>query len=169
MGIYAVASAFERAQVLGDHHAAARLLLWMARCCRDASDEYTEAGLYFGGQELSAQGLGYMPDEARSVKAKSAVKRAVQELLEAGLVERVRTGGHGRTAAFRLNVSLRPVDNSPQEAGLGTGDRPRRGPLTGPPRGPLTGPVGDRSPVPLERRPGVRDMDQERASTREAS
>jgi hypothetical protein len=60
--------------------------------------------LYYGGREMVCYTLGWFPSPAMIRR----VDRAITELVEAGLIERLGTHAPGRAQCFRLNL---PVDN----------------------------------------------------------
>lgn len=106
MGLYAAKNAVLLAARVGLGHAATRLLLHMALECWD--DGGNPAGQppkrYYAARESSAIALGYLAPDNASEPALHAVKRAISELVEQGVVERVRSGGRGQTAEFILHV-----------------------------------------------------------------
>ena len=106
MGLYAAKNAVLLAARVGLGHAATRLLLHMALECWD--DAANPAGQpprrYYAARESSAIALGYLAPDNGSEPALHAVKRAMAELVEHGVVERVRSGGRGQTAEFILHV-----------------------------------------------------------------
>ncbi|MDJ0377628.1 hypothetical protein [Cryobacterium sp. PH31-L1] len=112
VGLYAAKSAVLLAAQMRLSNASARLLLYMAlECWDDANNPLGQAPRrYFAGRESSAIGLGYLAPETASVKAHTAVKRAVHELIQAGAITRIRAGGNGLTAEYELQVdSTKPA------------------------------------------------------------
>ena len=138
MGLYAAKSAVLLAARLQLGNAAARLLLHMALECWDEdSPDGRLARRYFGGREMAAIALGYMAPDNDSVAARSAVKRAIAELVAKGAIVRVRSGGRGLPAEFELCVASdrpqgrrSPVENvvlAFQPRAQGTADRSPQG------------------------------------------
>jgi hypothetical protein len=116
MGLYAAKSAVLVAARLRLGNAAGRLFLFMAlECWDDADNPGGQAPRrYFGGREMSAIALGYLAPENGTEAAHRAVKRAVRELVDAGAITRIRSGGYGRRAEFELNVdSARSTSSAP--------------------------------------------------------
>jgi hypothetical protein len=107
MGIYAAKSAVVAAAQSHLSDRAARLLVFMALECWDDEDNPGRQipKRYFGRREASAIALGFVAPHNGSEAAFTAVKRAIRELLNAGLIERVRTGGNGLPAEFEILVS----------------------------------------------------------------
>lgn len=111
VGLYAAKNAVLVAARLGLGNTATRLLLHMALECWDDVDNPGEhpPRRYFGGRESSAIALGFLAPSNAATPAHRAVKRAVKELVDAGVITRLRSGGVGVTAEFELNLnSARP-------------------------------------------------------------
>lgn len=109
MGIYAVKSGVLEAARLSVGNPAARLLLHMAAECWDENRGDHEPRRYYAGRSSSAIALGYTAPNNGSGAARSAVKRAVRELIDVGLIRRVRTGGNGVPSEYELLLdSSRP-------------------------------------------------------------
>jgi hypothetical protein len=90
----------------GKLSAGARLaLLGMARYALDAPTDRTQAAMYWGGQDKLCLSLGLAPTPTRL----RAMRRAVHELVEAGLVELVEPSSRYRAAVYQLR--LEPGDN----------------------------------------------------------
>jgi hypothetical protein len=114
MGIYAVKSAVLEAARLNLGNAAARLLFHMGAECWDEKRGEQEPRRYFAGRGSSAIALGYLAPRNESDAAHSAVKRAVRELIDLGLIRRVRSGGNGVPSEYELLLnSGRPGVSSP--------------------------------------------------------
>ncbi|TFC09638.1 hypothetical protein [Cryobacterium sp. MDB2-33-2] len=107
MGLFAAKNAVLVAARLGLGNTATRLLLHMALECWDDADNPGEQPprRYFGGRESSAIALGFVVPSNASTPAHRAVKRAVKELVDAGVITRLRSGGVGMTAEFELNLN----------------------------------------------------------------
>lgn len=102
MGIYAVKSA---ALELARHNIgnpAARLLFYMADECWDEKRGDAEPRRYYVGRASLAIAPGYLAPRNDSDAARTAVKRCVRELVEAGLIRRVRIGRNGVPAEYEL-------------------------------------------------------------------
>jgi hypothetical protein len=111
MGLYAAKSAVLVAAQLNLGNSAARLLLHMALECWDDQDNPAgqEPRRYYAGRESSAIALGFVAPLNGSEPAFRAVKRAIQELVRAGAIVRVRAGRNGQTSEYVLVVdSARP-------------------------------------------------------------
>ena len=109
MGLFAAKNAVLVAAQLGLGGPAARLLLHMCLECFDEDRDDQAKRRYFAGRESSAIALGYLAPDNGSEAAKSAVKRAMRELIRTGAVSRIRVGGRGQTSEYELNVdSSRP-------------------------------------------------------------
>ena len=109
MGLFAAKNAVLVAAQLGLGGPATRLLLHMALECFDEDRDEQPQRRYFAGRESSAIALGYLAPDNGSEAARSAVKRALRELIGAGAVSRIRSGGRGQTSEYLLNVdSSRP-------------------------------------------------------------
>ena len=110
MGLYAAKSAVLFSAQLKLGNTAARLLLHMALECWDEKRGDQEPRRYFGGRESSsAIALGFLAPANGSEPAFRAVKRAVRELVESGVITRVRAGGRNLTSEYELMVdSARP-------------------------------------------------------------
>ena len=109
MGLFAAKNAVLTAARLGLGGPATRLLLHMALECFDQDRDDQLQRRYFAGRESSAIALGYLAPDNGSEAAHHAVKRAMRELIQAGAIHRVRTGGRGATSEYELNVdSSRP-------------------------------------------------------------
>lgn len=104
MGLYAAKSAVLVAAQSRLSNRGQRLLVYMALECWDDGDNPARQSprRYFGRREASAIALGYAAPRNGSAAAFTAVKRAVEELVAAGLIRRVRKGGNGRPAEFEL-------------------------------------------------------------------
>lgn len=82
-------------------HAAARALIYMARMTRDADSP----PVYWGGwADLATLGMGYREYDR---KAQQAVRRAIRELLEAGIIKVVRPPSPGKNTEYALYIPLR--------------------------------------------------------------
>jgi hypothetical protein len=111
MGLYAAKSAVLVAAQLNLGNTAARLLLHMALECWDDQDNPggRDPRRYFAGRESSAIALGFLAPDNGSEPAFRAVKRAIQELVRAGAIVRIRAARNGQTAEYELLVdSARP-------------------------------------------------------------
>jgi len=109
MGLYAAKAAVLVAARLSLGNTASRLLMHMALECWDEKRGDQEPRRYFGGRESSAIALGFCAPANGSEAAYRAVKRAVHELVAAGVISRVRTGGRGVTSEYELMFdSARP-------------------------------------------------------------
>lgn len=102
MGIYAVKSGVLEAARLQVGNPAARLLFHMAAECWDERRGEQEPRRYYAGRGSSAIALGYLAPTNDSDAARSAVKRAVRELVDVGLIRRVRMGGNGVPTEYEL-------------------------------------------------------------------
>lgn len=103
MGIYAVKSAVLEAARHGIGNPAARLLFHRAAECWDEKRNDAEPRRYYAGRASSAIALGYyLAPRNDSDAARSAVKRCVRELVEAGLIRRVRIGRNGLPSEYEL-------------------------------------------------------------------
>lgn len=98
-------------------HAAARLAQHIALTTLDyAGDDGQEPRLYYAGRDAMALGLGYLvihyddgTDGQHARKAAhAAVKRAVAELTQSGILEVVQTGTGARRSTYRLMVPAAP-------------------------------------------------------------
>jgi hypothetical protein len=76
------------------------VLFLMASTARDTSTK-VDPGTYWGGWEMLAKSLGY---KALDDPAKKAVQRAIKELVEAGLVERLGNPAWGHRQVYRLTL-----------------------------------------------------------------
>lgn len=113
MGIYAVKSAVLEAARHNIGNPAARLLFHMAAECWDEKRGDAEPRRYYAGRASSAIALGYLAPRNDSDAARTAVKRCVRELVEAGLIRRVRIGRNGVPAEYELLLeSSRPGASS---------------------------------------------------------
>lgn len=109
VGLFAAKNAVLVAAQLGLGGPASRLLLHMALECFDEDRDDQAQRRYFAGRESSAIALGYLAPDNGSEAARSAVKRALRELVATGAVSRIRSGGRGQTSEYELNVdSSRP-------------------------------------------------------------
>jgi hypothetical protein len=109
MGLFAAKNAVLVAAQLGLGGPATRLLLHMALECFDEDRDDQPQRRYFAGRESSAIALGYLAPDNASEAARSAVKRALRELVATGVVSRIRSGGRGQTSEYELNLdSSRP-------------------------------------------------------------
>ncbi len=102
MGIYAVKSAVLEAARHDIGNPAARLLFHMAAECWDEKRNDAEPRRYYAGRASSAIALGYLAPRNDSDAARTAVKRCVRELIEAGLIRRVRIGRNGMPSEYEL-------------------------------------------------------------------
>lgn len=128
---YKLANAAYEAGLAGVISDRSRLALdHMCRSARDVANQTTPAAIYTGGYvSLGMHLLGF--EKGGSDAGKTAAKRAIRELVDAGLIELVRRSGAGQSAAYR--ILLGAVDNSAQDPLPGgptgvTGD-PLRGSL----------------------------------------
>lgn len=109
MGIYAVKSAVLEAARHDIGNPAARLLFHMAAECWDERRGDAEPRRYYAGRASSAIALGYLAPRNDSDAARTAVKRCVRELVNAGLIRRVRIGRNGVPSEYELLLeSSRP-------------------------------------------------------------
>lgn len=102
MGIYAVKSAVLEAARHDVGNPAARLLFHMAAECWDEKRGDAEPRRYYAGRASSAIALGYLAPRNDSDAARTAVKRCVRELVNAGLIHRVRIGRNGVPSEYEL-------------------------------------------------------------------
>lgn len=166
MGLEAVKSAFNQSYRLGDKHAAARLLTWMAFNVLDEPRGDKPALTFFAGYATAAQGLGFrladLDDPKNRAAALTAVKRTMRVLKDAQLITRISRSAPGRTAEWRLTLDpVKVVDNSPARSNRG-GLRITTGVEDRPVHGSKTDPLG------VEDRPvhgSVIDLDSGRSST----
>lgn len=107
--------------VLTDLSPRARLALdYMCWTALDTPQKDQAAAEYWGGHlGIAACLLG--PEESTSEAGARAAKRAIRELIDAGLLEQTRAAAPRRNAVYRILVgefwkANQPVDNSPQEA-----------------------------------------------------
>jgi hypothetical protein len=86
------------------------LLLWMAEKAMDNDP----SPRYFGSRDLSAYGMGRFLDdltpEPRRRSAYEIVRRATQELVQKGLIQRVKSGRQGQRAEFSFEFRVPPED-----------------------------------------------------------
>ena len=120
----ALEAAFRESHRLGEKHAAARLLLFMARTVFDEPQRGHPALTYWANYRDAAIGLGYSPieteDDARAAAAVTAVRRALRVLDEAGLVRQEKKAARGRYAVWLLTLDpIGPVDNVPRRSARG--------------------------------------------------
>lgn len=109
MGLFAAKNAVLVSAQLGLGNSAARLLLHMALECWDEDRDAQPARRYFARRESSALALGYSAPENGGEAAHRAVKRAIRELIESGVIRRLRLGGRGDTSEYELLLnSTRP-------------------------------------------------------------
>lgn len=109
VGLFAAKNAVLVAAQLGLGGPATRLLLHMALESFDEDRDDQAQRRYFAGRDSSAIALGYLAPDNGSEAARSAVKRALRELVATGAVSRIRSGGRGQTSEYELNVdSSRP-------------------------------------------------------------
>ena len=140
-----------------------RVLIHMAYTAKDTATNGYAAATYWAGHEpLMIAVLGVDPDRMSDVERDTAarkIKRAIQELKDAGLVTLVSSASRGRTAVYRLTIDpsakMQPVDNSRPSILDATERGTRSAPLSGhvaPPisgeRGALGGRNGGRSAPP---------------------
>jgi hypothetical protein len=113
MGIHNVQAVGLLAAEKGVGHAAARLALNIAAYTLDHDgDDGHPRGLYYMGRDAMALHLGIMvahyddSEDGRRAKkgAHAAVKRAVRELIDAGILELVEVGSGHRRSRYRLLV-----------------------------------------------------------------
>ncbi len=109
MGLFAAKNAVVVAAQLGLGNSATRLLLHMALECWDEDRDTQSARRYYAGRESSAIALGFTAPDNGSEAAHRAVKRVTRELVDAGVIRRVRIGGRGETSEYELLLnSTRP-------------------------------------------------------------
>jgi hypothetical protein len=105
-------------------HRAMRLLVGMSLTALDVPSEFHPARMYFAGREAMAEILGHrlpaLPDTSDAARKKrhsvhEQVRRAINELVEAGAITRVGGGYAGTNAVYELNVSTVPVDDVARE------------------------------------------------------
>lgn len=142
-----------------------KVLMFMAVTALDKPNSKGQpAGLYFGGRGALAVALGYPVDvdaagrELVPIAATSAIKRALKELRDRGLITDMEQAKTGTNQSYRLNLSAADLAHwgsltGPQSARHSAGDRgspsgPHRGSLSGPHRGVRSGPTGGRSATP---------------------
>lgn len=119
MGATLVKHALERAREARLDHAPTRALVHMAVTALDTRNSKGEPpDRYFYGRVSVAFAMGYGaddPDEADSKAAHSAVGRAVQMLLDKGLIRLIEPAHSGRSAVYDLSPlrSRWSVDNQP--------------------------------------------------------
>ena len=137
MGIWAGKSAVLVAADRGIDHAPARLLLHMALEVRDQPDD--QRGIlprrFWQGRTSMAIGLGFKAGDADSPAAHSAVKRALRQLTEAGVVELLTAGCFNRASEYHLRLQSDGKASSELVA-----------PLRLPPRSTPAQGAGERSP-----------------------
>lgn len=106
VGIWAAKSAVLVAADRGLEHAAARLLLHMAVEVRDQRDPQRDIAprRFWQGRASLAIGLGFKADDADSAAAHSAVKRALRQLIDAGVVELLVAGRFNRASEYHLRL-----------------------------------------------------------------
>lgn len=171
MGMEAVRAAHLAAHRLGDRHAPARLLLWMAFNVLDDERDGRPALIFFGGYKTAATGLGFrlvdLDDPAIDRAALTAVKRNLRVLAAESLIQQVRRSAPGRNAEWRLTLEpAEPVDNSAPRSrrggATGVEDRPVQGSISdllGVEDRPVQGSVidlhGGRRPTPRSERPNT--------------
>jgi hypothetical protein len=81
-----------------------RIVAWaMADMALDRDTERAEAGIYYGGWENLALWLGY-PEYTPT--AKEAVRRAINGLVDAKVIEQIGPGGGGHRAVYRFTFPL---------------------------------------------------------------
>lgn len=80
-----------------------RVLSRMAVTALDKADASTPAAHYFGGRDLLVSALRREGDGTRE-SAYRTVKRAVDELIKEGAIERVQVGRSGRNTVYRLHL-----------------------------------------------------------------
>jgi len=80
----------------------------MALVALDQDHGKLQAGLYFGGHVRILAALGQLPTDTRT----RAMRRAIQELTDLGIVTLASRAVPGRHAVYRINVDLEAVDNS---------------------------------------------------------
>lgn len=87
-------------------HRARIVLYTMAAEAYDRTVGTRHAGIYSGGHMLLAEALGYTdPQTLEPMPTRSQeneIRKAINLLIEAGAIERVRRGTLGRTAEYRL-------------------------------------------------------------------
>lgn len=100
--------------ILTDLSPRARLALdFMCWHTLDAPRGDQGAGEYWGGHHGIAVCL-IGTEQANTNTGRMAVKRAIHELISAGLVERIRDSAPGRTSAYRIKLEPHhgPVENT---------------------------------------------------------
>ncbi|MGN8690171.1 hypothetical protein ACTND8_09735 [Atopobiaceae bacterium HCP3S3_F7] len=130
---------------LGQHltHRARLALITMCHSAFDKPAPGRAAAEYYGGHAgiaFAITGRPGAPDNA----GKLAAKRAIKELLDAGLIKRGRDAEWNRTASFIIVLGGRykpalPVDNSDQPPSISTAEGSPQTPLRGSPQTPLGG------------------------------
>lgn len=92
-------------------HAPFRLLAYMAVTAKDSDDP----PMFFGGQEACAMAIGMSPDaDAKTRQATfRQVRRHLESLVSAKVIERIRPASPGRNAeyALRLGAERRSVND----------------------------------------------------------
>ena len=141
-----------------------RVLVHMCYVAKDTATNGHAPATYWGGHDvLILTCLGVDPDqlgEAAHDTAARKIKRAIQELKDAGALTLMSPASRGRHAVYRLHLTpwsddLRPVDNSAPADQLAEERGTRSTPLSGHPappiraeRGVLRGQKGGRSAPP---------------------
>ena len=88
-------------------HAPRDTLIAMAVLSLDTGRKTAAARTYYGGWERLAAVQGMFPNES----SRRLISRHIATLVQAGLLEQIRTAAPTRTASWRL---ILPVDNSPE-------------------------------------------------------
>jgi hypothetical protein len=170
MGASLVKLAYERALEAQLDHAPMRVLTFMAVTALDKTSTKTgdPPDRYYYGRIPLARALGYgrtNPDDADSKAAHSAVARAVQTLLDEGVIKLRESAHSGRSAEYDLTPLRSPwtVDNRRVQAKKVPAHRVREVPAQRDERYPLSVPEvpGERAPLNRNQRNQVRNHQEE--------
>lgn len=138
MGAQLVALALARWTHVSDR--AFRVLTRMALTALDEPQNGTPAGMYFGGRDLLVASL--RRDGASDATQRRKVRRLLDELIDAGAIERAAHGRAGKNSVYRLTLLNEPksideplVDNPPVDNSQGGPQRPPEGGSDRPPQG----------------------------------
>lgn len=139
-----------------------RVLTRMAMTALDEASEKMPASLYFGGRDLliaclNAERSGTIDSLERTLK------RAINDLIRLGAIERTNRAYSGERAVYRLTlekpirIDELPVDNS----GKGDSGVPKRGTPTGTHRGTPESKKGDTHRYPKEKEEPLEEQQEE--------